>query len=127
MTVSVKMKWEKSTMLKGVIESQANEGQSKHNHILAKRIGEWIASHPDDFPVETAPEPPSSEHAGSTGVSIHNDVEAAATEGTPLLGGGKGGMEAVISRPIPIRALLAASNVVTLVLLIWALTRPCEC
>jgi len=119
MTVTLKMKWEKSTMLKGVIESQANEGQTKYNQALAKRIGEWIAAHPADFLVQTpAPEEP------STGVAIHSEPEP--TEVTPLLGSGSGAGSgsSAVSSPIPI---LALTNVVTLVLLIWSWTRPCPC
>ncbi|KZP19416.1 hypothetical protein FIBSPDRAFT_932916 [Athelia psychrophila] len=124
MTVNLKMKWEKSTMLKGVIESQANEGQTKYNQVLAKRIGEWIAAHPADFPVQTpAPEEP------STGVAIHSGPES--TEVTPLLvsgsGSGSGSEGSAVSPPIPIIPILALMNIVTLALLIWSWTRPCPC
>lgn len=48
------------------------------------------------------------------GVSIHGvngDIEAAAaTEGTPLLGGREGQMDAFVSRPISLRVFLAISN-----------------
>ncbi|KAF7974412.1 hypothetical protein HWV62_12268 [Athelia sp. TMB] len=104
MTVTLKMKWEKSTMLKGVIESQANEGQTKHNQALAKRIGEWIAAHPEDFPVEIAKEP-TGDASTTMGVAIHSEPELEPTEGTPLLGGGEASLGSAISRPIPILAI----------------------
>lgn len=103
----------------GVIESQANEGQIKHNQALAKRIGEWIAAHPDDFPVETAPEP-----AGESTVDVSTCNEPEPTEETPLLGGGNGAVSSAVSQPI---SILVLSNIVTFVLLIWSWTRPCPC